>query len=31
MTEYLRSTVWFRRRDQWFEDEAARSGKRLVE
>ena len=31
MTEDLRSTVWFRRRDQWFEDEAARTGKRLVE
>ena len=26
MTEYLRAPVWFRRRDQWFEDELKRAG-----
>ena len=29
MTGYLHSTVWFRRRDRWFEDEATRTGRRL--
>ena len=26
MTEYLRSPTWFRRRDQWFDDELKRAG-----
>lgn len=27
MSGYLRSTAWFRRRDQWFAEELVRSGK----